>query len=187
MTPARWFSAGLVLVAVAAATFFLYPSETRRVRTRLDALAAAANVPARESDLERLTRTASLARFFTEDVTLDVGSDGLVIRGRDALVGLAAKAAVPPGGVVVELSEVEVAVDAATATAEATGTGRVTTTDPSTRQPSVDVRALAFTLHEVDGTWLVSSIRLRPPTPAPGGPQSRRRHPRPPEGSSRWS
>ena len=87
-------------------------SEARQIRRRLSALAETASVGGGETNLVRMAKAARLAGYFTEDITIDLGSPSTVIRGRDALMAMAARIRVSPEGLRIELVDVQIAVDA---------------------------------------------------------------------------
>jgi hypothetical protein len=150
----------LVVAAVAAAAWTLWPNEERKVRARLEALAATVSVPPTETGLARAARAAGARSFFAPDVRVELpDSVGPSLHGRDEIVGLVARLPVPPEGTRVELLDlkVEVAGDQADARANA----RLLTAD--VKDPQIlDARMVALTLRKVDGSWLVASARVMP-------------------------
>ena len=147
-------------------------SEARQIRRRLDALAETASVGGGETNLVRMAKAARLAGYFTEDITIDLGSPSTVIRGRDTLMAMAARICVSPEGLRIELVDVQIAVDAAGARATASMAVQGSGIDFATGDRMIDAREMEMTLVKLDGEWLiqgvsaVSAIR-RPGTPAP--------------------
>ncbi len=147
-------------------------SEARQIRRRLDALAETASVRVGDTNLVRLAKAARLAAYFTEDITIDLGSPPTVIRGRDTLMAVAARTQVSPEGLRIELVDVQITVDAEGARATASMTVQGSGIDFATGDQMIDAREIEMTLVKLDGEWLiqgvsaVSAIR-RPGTPAP--------------------
>ncbi len=113
-------------VVVGAAVYFWRPSEERRVRTRVEAMAAAAGSPANEDNLSRLARARRLIGWMRDDVRVDFEqSEWPPIVGRDAVAALVARpwpqAAV---GVTVELQDL-------TIRCQATGPPRASASRPA--------------------------------------------------------
>ncbi len=159
----RFFSAVLILAALALAAWRFWPGEERKVRARIDALAAELSIPAGEEGLARLTRAAGVRSFFTEDIAVELPEGrGNTIRGRDEIAGFVARATVPPQGTRVELLNVAVELDRGKASAEARVDARVVAREPKDRPAILDARMIALTLRKVDGAWLVANARVMP-------------------------
>jgi hypothetical protein len=159
----RLFLVLVALLVAAVVAWRLWPGEERRIRTRLDALAAGLSIAPGEAGLARLTRAAGVRSFFTEDVAVEVADDpGLTIRGREEIAGYVARLTVPPEGTRVELIEVDTQVDADRRSADVRATTRIVvrgTTDP----PSIlDARTIGLTLRKVEGEWLIANARVMP-------------------------
>lgn len=140
-------------IAAIVAAWWLWPTDARRVRARLTALASAVSVTAGEPDLERVTRLAALSRGLAPDVALepDDGSSG--IRGREAVVALVSRLGSIGGPTSVELSDVEVSVESSGAHAVATAIVTVRSGGDSVRQ--FDGHAVRFDFVKADGDWLL--------------------------------
>ena len=125
-----------------------------------------------ETNLVRMAKAARLAGYFTEDITIDLGSPSTVIRGRDTLMTMAVRTPVSPEGLRIELVDVQITVDAEGARAIASMTVQGSGIDFATGDQMIDAREIEMTLVKVDGEWLiqrvnaVSAIR-RPGAPAP--------------------
>jgi ketosteroid isomerase-like protein len=156
----------LALVALLAlaslAAWRLWPGEERKVRGRLDALAASLSIPAGETGLPRVARAASLRSFFTEDVTVELPAGAQPLQGRDEIAGLVARMSVPPVGTKVELLSVEIEVGPDSASADARFNARVVAREPRDKPPILDARMIAVTMRKVDGDWLVANARIMP-------------------------
>jgi ketosteroid isomerase-like protein len=148
----------VALAVVAAVAVFRWwrPSDERRIRAVLEALAEAASEPAGEG-LEPLARAAALGRFFTEDVVVDLGPSRRPIEGRDTLVALAAQARPPAGGLRVRFVDVTVTVEAGGATATTRATALVRGTVPGDPE-AADARELTMGFRKVGGAWLIARV-----------------------------
>ena len=151
----------LALGLAAGAYFVLQPwlsSDERVIRTRLDELADTVSRARQEQGVMRLGLAVNIGEFLTPDVLIDPGEPFPAIRGREAIVAMAAKAPVPGGGVRIEFVDVQVwvAEDRQSATAYLTVTGEAT--DRSDRDV-VDARELEMSLRKTDGEWLIEWAR----------------------------
>ena len=147
-------------------------SEARQISRRLDALAETASVGGGETNLVRMAKAARLAGYFTGDITIDLGSPSTVIRGRDALMTMAARIRVSPEGLRIELVDVQITVDAEGAGATASMTVQGSGIDFATGDRMIDAREMEMTLVKSDGEWLIQGVSAvnairRPGTPAP--------------------
>ena len=147
-----------VVVVLAIAAWWFWPTDTRRIVAATRQLAEAASIPKGEPDLSRVTRAATLSRLLAVDVRLVGPSGRTVVEGRDAALGLATRLR-PPQGLSVSVGEVEVVVD---------GDGRTATsrTTVTLREPGVDgapdaldVRAVAMSWTKVD-RWQLSQVAV---------------------------
>jgi hypothetical protein len=147
----------LVLAAAAIAAWHFWPSDARRVRRKLDSLAEVVNERPRDG-LGQVTRTAQLARFFTDDVVLDPGGRAGAISGRERLLALASRA--PNDGRPYTLAFVDVSIDVGSdraATAHLTAT--LSSRDDDTGEPTVDAREVELQFRHTDD-WRISHIAL---------------------------
>lgn len=147
-------------------------SEARQIHRRLDALAETASVGGGETNLVRMAKAARLAGYFTEDITIDLGSPSTVIRGRDALMAMAARTQVSAEGLRIELVDVQITVGAEGARATASMTVQGSGIDFATGDQMIDAREIEMTLVRLEGEWLIQGVSAisairRPGTPAP--------------------
>jgi len=150
----------LLFALVAVLVFFVarwWTSDERAIRTRLREIAAAASVPAHESELMRVTRAAQIRRSLTENVRIGAGNQALV--SRDLVVAAAARWMPAAGGVTVDVVDVQVEVGPDHRSATAHLTAKITSVDPQTGGPAIDAREVVVVLEKVDREWLVSEAR----------------------------
>ena len=105
----RTLSLLVALVLVAGTYFALRPwlsDDEQAVRMRLRELAETATLDPAEQSVARFGLAASIGRFFTPDVTIDLGASFQAIHGRDAVAVLVAAAPVPPRGMRIEFVDV---------------------------------------------------------------------------------
>lgn len=152
----------LILALVVAATVVivawqLWPSETRRVRRKLDEIASVVNERP-GNGIGQLTRTAQLSKFLTDDVVLDPGRGAGEIRGRERLLALASRA--PNDGSPYTLEFVDVRI---TLQGEQSATAHLTATlsarDADTGEPKVDAREAEVEFRHTDD-WRIARITL---------------------------
>lgn len=158
----RTIAAAIVIVAVAWGAYTWWPSEERRVRKRLAALADTLNDAPRDG-LQAVARGARLASFFDPDVVLDPGEGRAPIAGREQLVALASRAPDDRGAFRVSFVDVTVAVDGETASSRMTAT--IEWRD-SNQQPNVDAREATLDWRKRDG-WRITKITAVAPMEKP--------------------
>src|SRR5512132_4050074 len=134
----RTLFALVALAAIALAAWHFWPSEVRRVRRKLDEVAAVVNEQPKDS-LGQIARTAQLAGFLADDVVLEPGHGAGAIQGRERLLALASRA--PNDGQPFKLAFVDVSV---TVTGDQSARAHLTATlssrDADTHEPNVDAR-----------------------------------------------
>ncbi len=157
MIGARRTLVAAVIVAVGVAAWQLWPTDARRIRRKLDAIAATVNE--RPADgVGQVARTARLARFVTDDVVLDPGEGAESIKGRERLLALASR--VPNEGEPFELSFVDVSIQVTgERLAGAHLTATLTTRDRQTGEETVDAREVELEFRRSDD-WRVARITL---------------------------
>jgi hypothetical protein len=150
------------LVAVLAYTAWtMWPSEEARIRARLDDLGGAVSMglEKHETQMARLARVARLRQFLAPDLYLDVGAPYQPIEGRDVVLGMVAKAALPPRDVIVRFVDVQVTIDPAGGQAIAYLTAEASSqTSEGARE--IDARELQLTLRKVEGEWIVTRVEV---------------------------
>lgn len=158
----RWFAVALAAAVVPLSAYLLAPGEERRVRGRLEAVAATLSTPAREPDLARLGRIARLRESFTPDAVIYFEREAMQpIRDRDQISGLAANALSQLGPMKVELRDIRISFrDGSSSVADVRLEVRLVSRDPHTEPETLDARALGLTLRKIDGEWLVASARV---------------------------
>lgn len=160
----RWRIVAVLMVVIAAtAGWWYWPGEERRVRARLEALAAQLSIPAGEAGMPRMARAAGVRAFFTDDVAVELpAGDGPSLRGRDQIGGLVARMTVPPGGTTVELLDVDIQFLPEKTSADVRLNTRVVTREAGDKPAILDARMIALTLRKSEGVWLVSNARIMP-------------------------
>jgi hypothetical protein len=138
------------LVLVAAAAFWYWPTDRRKIIAAGHELAEAVSIPATEPELARVTRAAILSRLLAPDVRL-VGPTGRVgIDGREAALGLATRLR-PPRGLTVSIA----GLDPSFSDDGSMATSRTTVT---LREPGVDGAADQVDTRDVEMTWTRSDV-----------------------------
>ena len=150
----RTLSLLVALVLVAGTYFSLRPwlsDDERAIRMRLRELAETATLVQAEQSVARFGLAVSIGRFFTPDVTIDLGAPFQTIHGRDVVAVLVAAAPVPPRGMRVEFVDVQVWIgaDRQSAVGYLTATGAVS--DP-TGENFMDARELEMGFRKMDGS-----------------------------------
>ena len=145
---------GLAYVAYRVA----WPTEDRRIRSTLDALAGLASTPQQEGDLLRLARIQRIGDYLLEEVLVEV-EDGPVMGGRQAIVGALVQAsAVGPVGV--HFADVTVRMGPDQRTAAVTATVEVERPDPRLGGTEVDAREVEMTWVRQESSWMMAKARV---------------------------
>ena len=155
----------VIAVAVAAGLWFgwhwLFPSDEAQIVAVLERIADGVSGGADEGDMARLARAASLRNEFAPDVTVDAGPPFQRIKGREAIIGAAARTRGSVRDLAITFPDVAIAVapDRQSATAVVTAEARF---DEGGGR-GIDARELelAFTRHE--GNWVISAVTLVAP------------------------
>jgi hypothetical protein len=152
----------IVLVAALAALgiwlwFIVFPSPEKVIRKRLVELARTASSASGESDLARLAAARSVAGFFSTNVELAVELPELArnsLMDRDEIMQAALMARSKSGGLSVKFPDINIAVapDKQSAVADLTVQANVS----GERDPFV--QQMKFTLHKIDGQWLITRV-----------------------------
>jgi hypothetical protein len=146
--------AGAVLAALAvAAVRWWWPDERTAITRRLHELAALASAPEQDDTLGRVANLAALRRYLAQDVTIDAGTGVPPIKGRDALLGLAARG--QTAGIELALADVQVHI-------ERNGLATVYLTATLTRRGAardgIDARELLLSMQKANGQWIISRV-----------------------------
>ena len=148
--------AALAGAAIAVAAWQLWPTDARRIRRKLDAIAAVLNEQPTEG-VAQLARTVQLANFITDDVVLEPGRGAPPIQGRERLVALA-RAQAGRGPFTVSFPQVSIDVaEAGRATAYVTA--RIATRDERTGEETVDERDVTLEFRCTDD-WRIGRITV---------------------------
>ena len=152
----------IIVVAVAASLWFgwqwLFPSDEARIVSVLERIADGVSSGADEGNMGRLARAASLRNEFAPDVTVDAGPPFQRIRGRDAIVGVAARTSDTVRNLEITFPDVAITVapDRQSATAVVTAEARF----DEGGGPGIDARELELEFTRMDDDWVISAVTL---------------------------
>jgi ketosteroid isomerase-like protein len=145
----------IVLVVAVAAGIWAYrtyfPSNEQQIRRQLDELVVLVNEPA--EGLDAIARAAQIGRAFTDDVVVEL-RPGAQIRGKDALMGMAARVQPRTTGANLRIRDLSVAVDGAAAQSDLTATW----SNPHDPGQPLDAAELKLQWVERDGAWLIARV-----------------------------
>jgi hypothetical protein len=159
----------LVVVVAIAAGYRWWASEERAIRHQLSEIAQSLTVIPNEADLGSVGRIARLRKALAPDIRivaaepLDAASSDAVARvtqhivGRDAVLALVRRWVPPPGGVTVEFLDVKIEIDDGRTDAQVRCTARITSRE--SQQAAIDAQELTIGFTNVEGDWLVTSVR----------------------------
>jgi hypothetical protein len=153
-----WLVRVALAVVIAAAAVYavqqMFPSEERRIRRQLDAIADDAS--SLTADLSGVATAARLSTYFTDDVTIDPGGGIQPVRGRETIMGLA-RTVQGRGTTRIEVKDADITVAPEQTTAAVTLTVAITREAGSSKE-SFDARELALTMVKRDSVWLISHV-----------------------------
>jgi hypothetical protein len=157
MRPWRIALIAATAVALVLAARAFWPSEERRIRSRLDELASVASERGGDG-LERMARAARLGQFFTPEVVIDLGAPFPELKGRETIVALWAKAGAGTDEFGVRLADVRVEVNADGTTATSRLTAILSDSTPRLLADTADARELQLELTRQAGYWQVARV-----------------------------
>ena len=147
----------MVFVVLAWAGYSWRSSDERVIRSRLADVAATLSSPARDTDVGHLARIARLRGYLAEDIHIRAGT-AQEMASRDAVLALAARWILPPGGLTVEFVDVQVTLEPGGAGARVYLTAKLSGRDPRTGEPTVDAREANVNLAKRRGDWVITSV-----------------------------
>jgi len=148
-----------VICAVAFAIWSSWPGEERRIRSRLEDLAATATERGGPG-LGQMAHAAKLAGFFTADAVVDLGPPYPEIRGRETIMALAAKSMVPGDDFAVTFEDVAVTLGPGATSATARLTAVVSGQGPRLLNDTFDARELEIDLLKPAGEWQLHRVTI---------------------------
>lgn len=151
-----------IVVAAAAGLWFgwqwLFPSDEARIVAVLERIADGVSIGAAEGDVGRLARAASLRNEFAPDITVDAGPPFERIRGREAIIGAAARTSGRVRNLQITFPDVAITVapDRQSATALVSAEARF----DDGAGPGIDARELELEFTRNDDDWVISAVTL---------------------------
>lgn len=159
MRPVARIAVPLVLVVASAGAYLWWNSPERQIQRTLNGLADALSHDPPATSLSAISAASAIREYFAADVVIEAGAPFSALRGRDAVLGAAARlhAAVP--ALLVEFVDVRIALgpDRTDATVDCTATATISNRGG---QQTVDARELILTMTRVDGRWVIESAKL---------------------------
>jgi len=146
----------LIALGYFAFRWFLSPGDEGRIRAALDELAATVSQSGGEG-LSQMTRAAKLGSFFAVDVEIDLGPPYTPFRGRETIMAMAAKAAVPGEGLDVRFVDVEVEV-APGGTDAITRMTAIVSDRSGAFDRGLDAREFEMVWRKTEGEWVIQRV-----------------------------
>lgn len=154
--PAKMILAVVVVSLVAVAAWrYWRPNDERDVRRRLNALASDFNESTTDG-LGAVARAARMGAYFTEDIVVDLGQGAPPIRGRETMMGMAARLQPRTAAFSVELLDINVKISPPSA-ADVSLTAAFRRRNPATGE-EIDAQELALRMSKADGEWRISHV-----------------------------
>jgi hypothetical protein len=151
----------MVVAALAVLGIFAWRSrvsdDERAIRGRLEALRTEINSSATDG-LGTVTRAAQIGGYFTEDVVIELGEGAPPIRGRETLLGMAARLQPRTAAFRLELDDVSVEIVPGAQAIDVLLTASFVRRSLSTGEESRDAREFALVCQKTSGTWRISRI-----------------------------
>lgn len=146
-------------VMIAGVAYRYWPGEERSIRRHLTGLAEALSFPGGENEVQRITRLKALQEYFVPGVRLIV--DGQEIRSSDALLNRLGRVEPPPGGIVVETSDLGVTLADDQATATVTLVVRARRARGGNDPSAVETRRVVLDMTRRPGDWMIAAGEIR--------------------------
>ena len=146
----------LLLVALGAAAWLWWPTETRRISRMFEELAADASFRPGEGNLVRLAKVQSLANRFTQNATVrfeTLGVSEREVTGREDIRAIAALSQSLPQGLEVKIYDLDITLGTQPGTARV----NLTATATSGKQEAFNAQEFLFQLVKHEGKWFIQS------------------------------
>lgn len=149
----------IALVAAAAVVVWRTREGTdeKQIRARIEALRDEVNASTKDG-LGTAARATQIGSYFTEDAVVDFGGGAVPIRGRDTLMGMAARLQPRTAAFRLDLDDVGVEIVPGGIAADVLLTASFIRRVISTGEESRDAREFALVLAKADGVWRISRI-----------------------------
>jgi hypothetical protein len=153
----------VVIIAVVAVAWlgwgWMFPDDEAQIREVLDRIAEGVSGGSSEGEVGRLARAASLRNDFDPDIVVDAGAPFARLKGRDAVIGTAARLSGSMRNLEITFADVEIQVSADRAQAHAAMTAEARF-DEGAGGRGIDARELDVSFRRLDGRWVVSEVAL---------------------------
>jgi hypothetical protein len=151
----------VVALALAGLAFLAWRTresdEERTIRGRIEALRTEINASTVDG-AGTAARSAQIGGYFTEDAVVELGGGSVPIRGRETLMGMAARLQPRTAAFRLDLDDVGIEMVPGGAAADVILTASFVRRSISTGEESRDAREFAMGLVKADGTWRISRI-----------------------------
>ena len=149
--------AGVLIVVAVVAWRYVWPSDARDIRNRLDSLADDFNESTADG-LGTVARAARLATYFTDDVVVELGQGSPPIHGRETLVGMASRLQLRTSAFRLELLDINVEVRSRSdADVRLTAAFR-RLSGAAPGEGSIDAQEVALRMNKSSGDWRISHV-----------------------------
>jgi hypothetical protein len=152
---------GIVVVALAVLAYFAWRSratnDEREILARLEALRNEINSTTTDG-LGTVAHAAQIGSYFTDDVVIELGEGASAIRGRDTLIGIAARLQPRTAAFRVELDDVSVEMVPDADAADVTLTASFVRRSLTSGEESRDAREFALVCKKSDGDWQIARV-----------------------------
>lgn len=148
---------GLAVLAVFAAWRTRETGDERTIRGRIEALRTDVNASTVDG-FGAAARAAQIGGYFTDDAVVELGGGSVPIRGRETLMGMAARLQPRTAAFRLDLDDVGIEMVPGGVAADVMLTASFVRRSISTGEESRDAREFALVLVKTDGTWRLSRI-----------------------------
>ena len=150
-----------MLLALAVLAWFAWRSresgDERAIRQRIEALRKELNSSTTDG-LGTLAHAAQIGSYFTDDVTIELGEGATPIRGRDTLMGMAARLQPRTAAFRLDLDDISVEMAPAAEAADVLLTASFVRRSLSTGEESRDAREFSLVCQKSAGTWRIARV-----------------------------
>jgi hypothetical protein len=150
----------VVVGALAGLTWWVFPTDARKIRRASQELAALVSVPAGESEIARLARASRLGQRLAEDFVAEVAEEPTWSADRDTVVSYVARLSPAPAGTLVTLDDLEVDVDGSGEAATARAVATIREPGPPGGPDRIERREVSIAWRQRERQWRPVSATL---------------------------
>jgi len=153
---------GLLALALVAAGYAVWRGregdDERAIGARIEALRTEINTSSTTDGLGAIAHATQIGSYFTENMIIELGEGTSPIKGRDTLIGIAARLQARTAAFRLDLDDVSVEMVPGARAADVLLTASFVRRNPSTGEESRDAREFSVVCEKDAGTWRIARV-----------------------------